>query len=170
MKGSLNRMNFIKRHFKWLSNQEAKTFIIYVTVEFCAIGLFCNFAISSIVENTNSFKSFGNQFSFFQLAIIGIFLAPIYETFFLQQIPILLVRKFKLNLIFQFLISVFIFAICHSEHGFIHAITSGIMGGGYLAFSYLVFLRHSVLKAFFVTATIHMLVNAIMLFLLSVNI
>ena len=162
-------MNLVKEHFKWLSHKDPKSFIFYVTVELSTVGLIFNSVIYNIVKNTTLFKPFGDEFSFFQLTMIGIFLAPLYETFFLQQIPILLARKLNVNLIFQFLISVCIFTICHSEHGFIHSIASGIIGGGYLAFSYLVFLRNSVWKAFFVTAMIHMLVNASMFFLLSLN-
>lgn len=94
-------------------------------------------------------------------------LAPIVETFFLQHAPFYIGTKFQWSLKTITLISILLFATVHLFNGIPAFISSGIVGGIYLALSYRYWLRVSSKIAFQVTFYIHFMHNLLTIMLFS---
>lgn len=91
-----------------------------------------------------------------------IVLIPVGETLVYQLIPIELTRWLKWPTTCQLLAPLLLFATAHFVFGgFSHGILSGILGGYYLAFTYLLYRERSVTWAVSMTLAFHSLHNAL---------
>jgi len=98
------------------------------------------------------------------IAIVSIvFLAPIFETFLFQTLPIELSRSFNRPLIFQFFAGVVPFAGIHFLGGLVSGIAAGVVGGIFFCHTYLECRSTSWWKSTWVTTLIHGLHNVIVL-------
>lgn len=87
--------------------------------------------------------------------------APILETLLLQSLPVRIAEIFTGKTDVLFLCAWLPFALLHFTNSFLSGIGAGLIGGYYIAFTYVVFLRRSHGQAFFATAAVHALGNAI---------
>lgn len=92
---------------------------------------------------------------------MGIFVAPILETWLFQTIPISISKKLKLPLWIQIFSSLIPFACVHIYQGGLIGIVSGIIGGFYLSFSYATWKIKKSNNAFRITVGIHSIYNTI---------
>lgn len=100
---------------------------------------------------------FGRAGFFFMVVVF----APLIETLLLQQLPIVLARRFRMSASLQFAMGAIPFAALHFESGVVTGVAAGIVGGALFSFSYLTFIAESKMKAFWMTATIHALHNLV---------
>lgn len=92
------------------------------------------------------------------LLFMTILLGPLVETLLLQQIPVLLARRFHLPVTLQFAAGSVPFAILHFDAG-AGGVAAGIAGGLTYSLAYLTFLQKSRSKAYWLTAGSHAIYN-----------
>lgn len=95
------------------------------------------------------------------LFVMGVILAPLLETLLLQQIPIVLTRRFGMSTSVQLLMGTVPFAASHLGSGASTAVAAGVMGGVVYSVAYLTFIDRSKVQAFFITAAVHSLHNLV---------
>lgn len=93
------------------------------------------------------------------LVFITVVLAPLFETLFLQQLPMTLAKRFGMSGGMQFVLGSVPFAILHFDMGLVSGVSAGVVGGVILSLAYLTFLPQSKSKAFVITAAVHALHN-----------
>ena len=99
--------------------------------------------------------------SFDVLMIAGVVVAPVLETLLLQALPVWIARLCKAGSSGQVIVSVVPFTIVHAIEGIGTGIAAGLLGGFYLAFTYVHWRERSRWQAFWVTAVSHAIHNAI---------
>lgn len=105
------------------------------------------------------------------LVLFAVLWAPIGETFFLQAVPIHVLRLGRAPAWRQVLWSTLLFAGMHIGEGWSTALSAGLVGGLYFAAGYVWWARRSAWTAFWTTALAHGIRNAIAVgvYLLSRN-
>lgn len=154
-------ISLVVKHFEAHANRKAIPFIFLLSLELLIISFSINAVLSSILQNSINRSAIDETQLPIRYEFLAVFVAPIFETFFLQQLPIYFAKKMKMKYIGQMIISSAFFASVHFSHGISHGVSEGLVGGVFLAFAYLTFEKKSRLKAFCVTATIHSLVNLV---------
>jgi len=90
----------------------------------------------------------------------GVVVAPVFETFLFQGLPVGVARFFEAKFDSQVLLSTVLFTIAHFQAYGIGAIPSACAGGLYLAFTYAHWRERSRWTAFWMTALSHAVYNA----------
>lgn len=152
-------------HFNAHISRKTSAFILCVSMEMMVFSIVTSYIAHEFILKKVDTQLFQEGFSFLEYWVIAIFFAPVFETFFLQLIPILALKRMGIDLRFQFVVSCLLFILVHFSYGLAHGISGGVVGGAYLAFSFLVYANNSTLKAFFVTTSIHTIANVSMFFL-----
>ena len=97
--------------------------------------------------------------------ISSVFLAPWLETLIFQSIPIGICRSLGLSTGVQAIASITPFFLTHLTLGVAPGVAAGLIGGFYLAFTYIRWRRRDWWTAFWVTSASHAIRNGIAVFL-----
>lgn len=90
--------------------------------------------------------------------------APILETLLFQMLPVEVAKKLRLPIDGQWLISASLFMLAHFwNNGAASGLTAGLIGGGMLGLTYLVWREVSFVKALLATILTHALYNGMLL-------
>ncbi len=152
---------WIPSHFKAYFYRTPWDFCLRVTFE----AYFLSFIVNRSLRYLGVPKGSGIDYdlNFSLLCILLIFVVPIIETLIFQCLPIGVLRLCKVGFSWQVFASVALFCIAHTLKGVGVAISVGVVGGFYLAFTYAFWIRRSFWTAFWTTCVSHMLRNAISL-------
>ncbi|PCJ57370.1 MAG: hypothetical protein COA79_16005 [Planctomycetota bacterium] len=151
-------MNLIKKHFQRYREKTPWEFCQKITLEKTILSLVISFLLANlgVAERENNMR-------LGEIIFLGIFLFPIIETIFFQTVPIWVGRYCKANFTTLIIISTIIFTIAHAFQGIAAGITAGLVGGFYLAFSYVHWSEISHWTAIWVTTLSHSIHNAIII-------
>ena len=151
-------MKWIRRHFKRYRERKPVDFLWRIAIE----GTIVAVAVSFIME------SFGvppreMDIGFWPLLFSGVVIAPVFETLIFQAFPVWIARLCKARFSVQLLASVIPFASVHAIEGVQAGIAAGVVGGSYLAFTYVHWREHGRWTAFWTTTVFHATYNGIII-------
>ena len=145
------------RHYGWLR------FLIEATLVALLLRIPVVFlGVPVVGEDTRTAYDWLAEYTPLQLFVLAIVVGPILETAFAQWLPIALGRRFFQRDSYAVLLSAWIFGWLHYSQGALLVLimfTTGLV----LAWTFLVWLKRSVLAAFFMTFGVHALLNAVAL-------
>lgn len=163
-------LRYVSKHFNTYKKLPPLSFCLRITFEsflvsfLVAIFLIILGVVVGLIDiNTppefiaEGEESFSYSDSFFPMVIF----APIVETVLFQLFPVFLVGLFGENNNWKIAIATLAFAIPHFLLGFVAGISAGVIGGFYLAFTYLHWRKDSRWRAFWVTTLSHGIHNLI---------
>lgn len=157
--GAASGLDRLLQHFGVVAARSELLFVFLVslgglslaaTLEYCLVKL----GFSEI--NREELVRHGLAFVFFLTLVFG----PLVETLLLQQVPILLARRFHFPTALQLAAGSVPFAVLHFDAG-AGGIAAGIAGGLAYSLAYLTFLEKSKAKAYWLTAASHALYNVL---------
>lgn len=90
--------------------------------------------------------------------------SPIVETLLLQALPVMLARIARAGIALQITVSVIVFAAAHFPAGIDSGVVAGILGGFYLAFTFVRWREESLASALTMTVASHAIHNTILVF------
>ena len=154
-------LTWIGQHFQRHRSRSMSQFVLYITAEFFLINLLLFTFIDLFILPQDSRELSGTELGFLA------FIAPFFETWLLQALPVWLASRFKLTPRRQILSSMIVFSITHFlSNGLVNFLTAGLIGGFYLAFSYVHWRQKAgTATAFMLTSTVHLLYNSIIVLL-----
>jgi hypothetical protein len=103
---------------------------------------------------------------YYQFVLLGVLLAPIIETLVFQALPVGVARLFKASFRWQVAAATILFAAAHFTESIAVGVGAGLVGGFYLAFTYVHWRERSRWTAFWTTAVSHGIHNGIAAILL----
>ncbi len=104
-----------------------------------------------------------------ELFVLGVFVAPVFETLLLQSAPIGIARLCGAKSGVQALSSIVPFFLGHLTEGVGTGLVAGLVGGFYYAVTYIRWRRVSWWSAFWVTAVSHGIHNLLLLSVMMVG-
>jgi hypothetical protein len=141
------------RHFRHLATLAAVPFIFRVAIELFLVGsvvlLPLVFLFSSDTDADDDASS---------LALLVLW-APLFETLLFQIFLVRIAQFLTQSSRLLILVAWLPFAAAHFMNGVASGIAAGLIGGYFIAFSYVVWVRRSHLKAIAVTVAVHALSN-----------
>jgi hypothetical protein len=145
--------HLILAHFDAHRNRNKWQFLWRITVE----GLLVPSAILIAIQFAFNLRPHGalGAINSTSMLIGAIFLAPFIETILLQVLPIMVARHFGASYWVQILASVVLFAASNFLFGIEVGILTGVIGGFYLAFTYLHWQQESFNTALLMTFGAH---------------
>ena len=150
-------MGRLIRHFQRYRQRSPWAFCWRIAIEGLAVSFLCALVLVFLFPELDREFPEWNAATIFLVIVV---LAPGFETFLLQALPIFIARKLKAPFIWQIIASMALFAGLHLAEGIITFFAAGLIGGFYFAFSYAHWRDKSRWTAFWVTAVAHAFNNA----------
>jgi hypothetical protein len=145
----------LTRHFLRIVRLPPGWFIVRVAVESLVLRFVALFLLVLTVGHSSDSDPMEGGFLLVAVA------APVLETLLLQSLPVRIAQFFTRRTTILFLCAWLPFGLLHFTNSFNSGIAAGLIGGWYLAFTYVVSARRSHWKAIVMTAAVHALGNAI---------
>lgn len=149
----------IQSHFHAHRQRAKWPFFWRITLEGGAVSLLCVALLSCIISAGG--RPSLEKLSPSKLIVVTVLVAPILETFFLQTVPVAIARALGARFWIQVLASLVPFAALHFPAGIGTGVGAGLVGGFYIAFTYVRWREESFSAAFTMTAGTHALRNAL---------
>ncbi len=162
VRGSLRRVfqrliDLADRHF-WNHRHRSKgEFLWRITLERTLIGIAVAILLSALGDPPRTDL---NKRSDFELVLKSCLLAPVFETLIFQAFPVMIVRLVGGGFRMCIVAGLVPFALAHFPSGFGTGVAAGIVGGFYLAFTYVNWRSESLRAALGMTIAVHALSNA----------
>jgi len=156
----------LRRHFRRHERRTPGEFLWRVSLEGLLVTL--TVAILAAHLGVESREIHPSQFPAF--AFSAIFIAPLLETWLCQTLPVGAARLCGGGRRMQMAAAIVLFALPHFLVGLGTGLAAGIVGGFYYAFTYTHWRRHSLGRAYWMTAAQHTLHNlAVVVILIGVG-
>lgn len=156
--------NWLRRHFWKHARRRPWSFCWRITLEGLLVSFIITLPLAFVMDESPRIVI---DFPLWFIVPLAVLVAPIFETLFLQTMPIGIIRLFRGSFVLQIIISTLAFALAHIPEGFTTAISAGLVGGFYFAFTYAHWRRKSIWTAYWVTALGHGLRNGFAMMFLA---
>lgn len=152
-------MKFLIAHFQKHRDRKRFDFLWRVTLE--------SFLLSCVVSALATIPDFEEgespEDSFWLLAVAAVIGAPVLETIVFQMIPTEIMRRLKTTLWHQIAVCTALFCIMHAVESIVVGLAAGLVGGFYLAFTYVHWRDRNWWTATWMTMVSHAASNAVTL-------
>ncbi len=148
-----------KKHIRWLRKLTVFKFITLMATYCIMFGMLFSLISSSISDTHQSAFDDLKQIQMWKSFLIVIIVFPIIETFIGQWFTIFIIEIFLKNEMVVIIGSSLFFALGHFGSG-LDSIIVGFYYGIILSFSFLTWRAFSKWRAFWVTMTIHLIINS----------
>lgn len=153
-------MRWIIRHFERYRERRPLDFCLRIGIESTLVGVAAAFLLDLLGTSRREM-----DIQFWTLLLAAVLIAPPVETLIFQAFPVWIARLFRARFSMQMLASVVPFALIHGLEGIQAFTAAGLIGGFYLAFTYVHWRERSRWKAFWITTIAHALGNGIVILL-----
>ena len=150
-------LEFVRSHFRRYRTRTKWSFIWRITVESLLMPAAMLLPFVTFFQSPEDGPHYRGLAGF----ILVVVLAPLYETLLFQAFPVMLFRMLGFNYYGQLLGAWVPFAAIHFLKDVFSGICAGVVGGFYIAFTYVRWREISLGSAFWMTCAVHSLGNLV---------
>ena len=148
-------IDWLQRHVDRHLRRTPWSFCWRTSVEQFIVSLALAYLLSVFITDSETPDERAIEEYWFAVVIV----APLFETFWFQVVPIGLARWFRMRFTSQVMISAVLFAWAHFPRGVVTGVCAGIIGGLYFGIGYAHWRKQSLWTALWTTAMAHSLHN-----------
>lgn len=150
----------VTTHFDAYRKRSKGSFFWRISIEGVLVPLFAIAVIKLLVRLPS--RTDLAQWTPFHFFIEAVVLAPFFETLLLQSLPVMIARSWGVGFWWQVLASIVPFAGAHFFVGVAAGIAAGMVGGFYIAFTYVHWRQKSFRSALWMTSGSHAIHNLLL--------